>query len=46
MQADPNEFQFIIFDKEKTNVTVTITNNAVLNPLDWCKLLGIRLTDN
>ncbi len=37
MQANPNKFQFIIFNKEKTNVPVAITNNTVLNPPDGCR---------
>ncbi len=43
MQGNPNKFQFIIFNNEKTNVRVVISNNTVLNPLDSCKLLGRQL---
>ena len=43
MQANPKKFQSIIFDKEKANVPVAITNNTVLNPLGSCKLLGIQV---
>ncbi len=43
MTANRNKFQFIIFDKQKTNVHVAITNNTVLIPLDSCKLLDIQV---
>ncbi len=43
MQANPNKFQFVIFDKHNSNIPAAITSNTVLNPLDLCTLLGIQV---
>ncbi len=43
MHVNPNTFQLIIFDKQKTNAPVAISSNTVLNPLDSCKLFGIQV---
>ncbi len=43
MQANPNKFQLIIFDKHNSNVPVAISSNTLLSPLDSCKLLGIQV---
>ncbi len=44
VQATPNKFQFIILpNRAPSYVTSAITSNAVLDPLDLCKLHCIRV---
>ena len=43
MQANPSKFQFIIFDKDNTQLSLKIDDNNTIDALKSVKLLGVQI---
>ena len=43
MQANPEKFQFIIFDKERQQRTLQLNHNVTIQSVSNVKLLGVNI---
>ena len=43
MQAKPETFQFIVFDKERQPRTLQLNHNVTIQPVSNVKLLGVNI---